>query len=567
MRLSDRTSSRIAGILVWVVPVLMLIPNIALGVRGNMSALASFANVLLPAGLLLFLMTWRSRPGSNVLLLLPFMVLAAFQIVLLFLYADGSIIGVDMFLNVTTSNPSEAKELLDNLKPAIITVVALYLPAIVLAAVAMRLRVRTSAVVRNRARLGAAALSVSGSLVLAICILTDPLYRVDEDLYPVNVLVNLGSAFKRSYDAKHYAETSAGRRYGAESTRPDSLREVYVAVVGETSRADNWQLFGYNRFTTPRLCSIPGESLAAYGRTLSESNTTHKSVPLLLSVLSAYEFADSLNRTTSVISMFKEAGFKTAYISAQCRNGSYIEHFAAEADTVIYLRDPLPGVIKNDVYDMDMLAPLDTLLAAEPVKLFVVMHQYGSHFNYADRYPREQAFFIPDKTANASAENRGQLINAYDNSIRQTDEFLYSVICRLDSMNCYGGMVYASDHGEDIFDDARGRFLHASPGPTYFQLHVPMVVYLTPELCRSHAGLIRNARAHQGALVSSSGSYTPTLLHIAGITAPALDTSKALTSPDYAGVEEPLFLSDRNRAVTLQEAGFQVEDYARLQHL
>ncbi len=567
MKLSDKSSRVISGILIWIVPLLLLIPNIALGIQGNMGLLAGFANVLLPAGLLLFLMTWRDRVGTNVLLSLPFMVLAAFQIVLLFLYSDGSIIGVDMFLNVATSNTSEAKELLDNLQPAIITVLALYLPPLILAAVAMRGRVRAGRMLLSRARVAAAVLSVSGGIVLSTCVVTDPMYRIDEDFYPANVLTNLGSAFSRSFATRHYHETSASYRHFAHSTRPDNLREVYVAVIGETSRADNWQLFGYNRFTTPMLCSLPKGKIAAYGRTLSESNTTHKSVPLLLTTLSATDFADSLNLSKSVISAFREAGFKTAYITTQCRNGSYIDYFASEADTTMYLREPKPGVVDYGVFDTDMLAPLDSILSAQPTKLLVVLHQYGSHFNYADRYPREQAFFIPDKTAEASARNRGQLINAYDNSIRLTDRFLYEVIHRLDSIDCCGGMIYTADHGEDIYDDSRGRFLHASPTPTYYQLHVPMLVYITPRLKQRNPGLANQLRIHQDKLVSSSASYTPTLLHIAGIITPRMDVTRALSSAKYEEVTEPLFLSDRNRAVSLFEAGFRTEDYSRLSEL
>lgn len=567
MKLSEKTSHRIATTLVAGVPLLLLIPNIALCLQGHMGLLPTFANILLPLGLYLFLMTWRDRPGTNVLLLLPFMVLACFQIVLLFLYADGSIIGVDMFLNVATTNSSEAKELLDNLQVAIITVIIIYLPPIVLGIVAMHGRVRSSRRLLGRARLSAMVLSVAGGIVIASCEISDPTYRTDEDFYPANVLTNLGTAFTRSYSSKNYPLTSAGRTYGARSTRPGNEREVYVAVVGETSRADNWQLFGYTRFTTPRLCSLSRSNLAVFGNTLSESNTTHKSVPLLLSTLSAKDFGDSLRYTKSVISIFKEAGFRTAYVTTQCRNGSYIDYFASEADTTIYLREPEPGVIDFSVYDIDMLAPLDSLLASGATKMLVVLHQYGSHFNYMDRYPREKAFFIPDITTNASAENRGQLINAYDNAIRQTDALLYSVIGRLDSIGCTGGMIYTADHGEDIFDDARGRFLHASPTPTYYQLHVPMLVYLTPTLANRNPDMLRQAQLHQFGRVSSSASYTPTLLHMAGIIMPTLDKSKALTSSRYQEVTNPVFLSDRNRAETLGEAGFRAEDYAMLERL
>ena len=68
-------------------------------------------------------------------------------------------------------------------------------------------------------------------------------------------------------------------------THSRDMREIYVVVVGETSRADNWQLYGYDRATNPRLSER--EDLIVFRRPLSESNTTHKSVPMLLSPLNA----------------------------------------------------------------------------------------------------------------------------------------------------------------------------------------------------------------------------------------------------------------------------------------
>ena len=60
------------------------------------------------------------------------------------LYLFGqSVIAVDMFLNLVTTNPGEALELLDNLIPAIIIVVLLYIPALILAAVAVSKKTET----------------------------------------------------------------------------------------------------------------------------------------------------------------------------------------------------------------------------------------------------------------------------------------------------------------------------------------------------------------------------------------------------------------------------------------
>ena len=60
--------------------------------------------------------------------------------------------------------------------------------------------------------------------------------------------------------------------------------------------------------------------------------------------------------------------------------------------------------------------------------LFVVIHTYGSHFNYHERYPRNFAHFLPDNATEIEIKNRKQLINAYDNSIRYTDYFLNGLI-------------------------------------------------------------------------------------------------------------------------------------------
>ncbi|MDE6262636.1 MAG: phosphoethanolamine transferase domain-containing protein, partial [Muribaculaceae bacterium] len=311
-------------ILMWSVPLILSIPAVALSIMGHYSWAASLTQVLLPMGVMLVLLSVWRRVGITTLCLLPFMTLAAFQIVLLFLYADGSIIGVDMFLNVVTTNSSEALELLGNLLPAIALCIALYLPVLIIAIMITRRGWGVNSPRRRMAAFVGCLIAAVGTLALATSLSSERSYKIDEDLYPVNVCNNMAEAFKRSYRTKNYYRDSADFSFGVSSERPDSIREVYIAVIGETSRADNWQLFGYYRFTTPYLCSMPDSALAAYAHTLSESNTTHKAVPLLLSTLTSDNFGKQINRTKSVVSAFKEAGYATDFISMQARNRSYI---------------------------------------------------------------------------------------------------------------------------------------------------------------------------------------------------------------------------------------------------
>lgn len=554
-------------VLMWSVPVILSVPAIALSIMGHYSWAASLTQVLLPLGVMLVLLACWRKVGLTTLCLLPFMVLAAFQIVLLFLYADGSIIGVDMFLNVATTNSSEALELLGNLLPAIAVVLALYLPVIIAAIVITRKGWGVAAPRRRLAAFVGCLIAAVGTLALATSLSSERSYKIDEDLYPVNVCSNMAEAIKRSHDTSDYYNDSADFSFNVTSERPDSVREVYIAVIGETSRADNWQLFGYDRFTTPYLCSMPDSAIAAYGRCLSESNTTHKAVPLLLSTLTSDNFGKQINKTKSVITAFKEAGYATDFISMQARNHSYIDFFAYEADSTVFLREPELGVVNSAVSDIDALPLVDSILANGKGKQLIVLHLYGSHFNYSDRYPREQAYFLPDLYDEANQANRGRLINAYDNSIRQTDHLLYELMQRLDSIGCQGGLVFASDHGEDIYDDQRGRFLHASPTPTFHQLHVPLIVHMTPALRDAHPEMWAAAKANEDRQVSSSACFTPTLLFMAGLQTDKADWTKALDSGEYSAPEEHIFLNDLNRAESLQDAGFSSRDFTLLSRL
>lgn len=95
-------------------------------------------------------MAWSRNCGRTFWLLFPFIFFGAFQLVLLYLFGQ-SIIAVDMFLNLVTTNSSEALELLDNLIPAIVIVVVLYIPALILATISIVHKRRLSEAFREAA--------------------------------------------------------------------------------------------------------------------------------------------------------------------------------------------------------------------------------------------------------------------------------------------------------------------------------------------------------------------------------------------------------------------------------
>lgn len=541
-------------------PVALMVPNVALSITENLDFLAATANILLPFGVYLILMSAWKRTGGMVLLMLPFMIFAGFQIVLLYLYG-GSVIAVDMFLNVVTTNVSEATELLANLLLAMAMVILLYVPAIVWGIVSLcRKQTLVCAFRRKMVRWGAA-FAGAGTVAVMAAYAFQSGYNFVYDTFPVNAASNLIEACHRYSETSNHAALAQDFRYSSEATHPADEPEIYMMVIGETSRATNWQLAGYGRPTNPRLSKQEG--VVFFPRSISESNTTHKSVPMLMSFACAENF-DSIAYYKSILTAFREAGFRTSFISNQQRNRSFTEHFGNEADSVIYLSGT-PG--EAHPYDAEMIPMVRKIVAdTAALKQLIVLHSYGSHFLYRDRYPAEFSFFTPDNAVDASPGRRAELINSYDNSIRYTDAFLSELIDVLRQRKVRGAILYAADHGEDIFDDSRNRFLHASPKPTYWQIHQATLIWLSPELSAGNpemaAALERNGRER----ISPQKSLFPTAMQLAGIRSPFVIDSLSLVSPRYSPAP-PVYLDDLNRPLPLSSCGLTPADTIRLSPL
>ena len=138
------------------------------------------------------------------------------------------------------------------------------------------------------------------------------------------------------------------------------------------------------------------------------------------------------------------------------------------------------------------------------------------------RCPQSRAKFLPDTPTEAEPKNRAQLLNAYDNTICQTDFVLHSIITMLGKSGAQAAMLYTSDHGENIFDDYRKRFLHASPTPASHGIHVPLLVWTSASYRAQYPAVVAALNANRAKDVQSSASVFPTMLSIAGISAPCV---------------------------------------------
>ena len=550
--------------------VALLLPNIALCYTECLTPWACGVNVLLPLSLYMLFFSVAKRPGKMIWWAFIFVFFAAFQLVLLYLFGTG-VIAVDMFLNLVTTNPGEAMELLDNLAPAVVGVFVVYLPLLILGGVNIRRDGRLSVSFQQRVRHWAMQIGAIGLFCLLASYLVVDGYRMRNQLYPVNICYNLYLAFERNAASENYREASRDFKFDARSEHSAEAPEVYVMVVGETARAHNFSLYGYPRNTIPLLSKTPG--IKAFPNVTTQSNTTHKSVPMLLSAASAEDF-ERLFHEKGILAAFKEAGFHTVFISNQLPNHSFIDFLGEQADEHYFLKKE--DASQGNHYDEDLLQKLNEILPLADAsssahyryrKLFVVLHSYGSHFNYQERYPRSFAYFKPDSRSEAKPENRRDLLNAYDNTIRYTDYILHGIIERLQKWEGVqtktagvdgqptSAMLYTSDHGENIFDDERSLFLHAAPKASDYELHVPFIIWTSDGFSKQYPDILKALGENRSKQVQSSLSAFHTMLGIGGIQTRYRLDEYSVASGKYHPTKL-LYLDDHDEAIPQEDAKF-----------
>lgn len=549
-RRTVKTRSRFTTLLTVYFFVALIIPNCVLANTEPYSVWTVETLILMPLGFYIMWSVALRRSGVMIWLAFPFIFFCAFQIVLLYLFGN-SIIATDMFTNLLTTNPGEAGELLGNIYPSVVLVCVIYLPLLWLAAREIGHKRYITRTARMNIGLTGAALFAVGLLALW------PAYHVSEErhvlrdeIFPLNIMYNLGlsgSEFRKSYN---FHKTSEGFTYEAERTAEAPGREVYVYIIGEASRAMNWQLYGYGRETNPLLSGVG--DLVVFRDVLTQSNTTHKSVPLILSSVATGEH-EELYRRKGLPALFNEAGFDTWFISNQSPQGAMIDHLAHDARHVIYIRSP-----RHDTQLLDEMRK--ALERSTSQKLLFVLHCYGSHFSYHQRYPREFAHFQPDNDVAIARQHRPMLVNAYDNSIRYTDYFLAQTIDYLRSLKgTSSALLYCADHGEDLIDDDRERFLHASPTTTAYQLYVASLAWFSEDYRTHFPEKAAAAEANETAPATTHALFH-TMADMASIRGRFLTTKVSLVSPDFDRTAPRRYLNDHNEAVPFRKTGLRHED-------
>jgi len=324
-------------------------------------------------------------------------------------------------------------------------------------------------------------------------------------VFPVDIAVSFGTVAMSGLHTRHQAAERAAFAFAnphmIDATARHSSAEIYVIVVGETSRRRDWSLFGYARRTNPRLEEISGD-LVLFNRMTSNATNTILSLPLALTRATPTA-RDAERSEKSIVTLLRQAGFSTYWISNQERPAlasSAITQIALEADHVSFPEDASQSG-SGDRFDSNLITRLDETLAQLPgeAKAVIFLHMEGSHFSYRQRYPAQFAVFPDGHDPPRALPNRQtQLVDEYDNSVLFTDHNLREAINDLTRCRCKAGLIFFSDHGERLFDNGLtdGDFGHGFPDIARQEIEIPFLVWVSSEYQRVDASALTRLREH-----------------------------------------------------------------------
>ncbi|EJM65504.1 phosphoethanolamine transferase CptA [Pseudomonas sp. GM55] len=303
-----------------------------------------------------------------------------------------------------------------------------------------------------------------------------------------------------------------------------------VLVIGESTNRQRMSLYGYPRPTTPELDRLK-DQLDVFDNVITPRPYTIEALQQVLT------FADEENpdlylSTPSLVSMMKQAGYKTFWITNQqtmTKRNTMLTTFSEQADEQVYLNNNRNQNAAQ--YDGDVIEPFNKALADAAPRKLIVVHLLGTHMSYQYRYPSTfDKFQNRDGVPAGIRDDQLPTYNSYDNAVLYNDFVVSSLIKDYARTDPNGFLLYLSDHGEDVFDSAGHSTLGRNENkPTAPMYTIPFMAWASPKWRATHDW---NLAADLSRPYSSS-QLIHTWADLAGLSFDELDHSKSVVSDSF----------------------------------
>lgn len=531
--------------LVW--GLLLLLPNLVYFTVADAPWDALLRTLPPSLAFLVGLICWTRSPGLVLILLSPFYFLLPFETYYIIKYGHPS--SSHILAVVSESNPMEAIEYIGLGHILLGLVLGLALMATTLWFAFQAPRLPTSRIVRMLALASLIPLlqytwlewhwntsdyvfdAHAEQASMEKLLTTESFTPVGEmlcDSYPLGVYFRLSDYISERDRLREVGAAIREHDFHAQRSVDTQAPETYVLVIGESARPDHLALNGYARDTTPQLEQL--DHLASFRNVVSPWSATRLAVPVILTHRQTAAHTSPLG-LASIVTLFKQAGFQTYWISNQAPLGphdSIIAVHAYEANKTIYTN--ATDYKSRGAFD-DAILPVFERFLAEPYnKKFFIIHMMGSHKKYANRYPKAFDRFKPSQLSNPELDNIETVINSYDNSILFSDHVLASLIRSLKAQQSISAMFFISDHGENLPTNTCDATGHGYDNEADFR--VASLLWLSDSYVSYFPEIWNRANHRRDAPFHSTGVFH-TLADLAHITHPEHDATKSWISDTW----------------------------------
>ncbi|UVM49080.1 phosphoethanolamine--lipid A transferase [Pseudomonas sp. B21-015] len=425
------------------------------------------------------------RPVMKPLLTLIFLISAG---VAYFMSQYGVLIDAGMLRNFAETNATEVRDLL-SLKLFVYIVLLGVLPSWLLWKIPVNYR-RWHRELLSKVLVSVASAAVIGGVALVNYQGLSSLFRNHHELRLMVVPSNYIGASVGYLREQVVSAQQPFAKLGEDARKnpvwqTHGRKSLTVLVVGESARAENFGILGYNRDTTPELNKEAG--LIAFTDVHSCGTETAVSVPCMFSNMGRKDYnASKAKNQEGLLDVLKHAGLEVIWRDNQ--SGCKGTCDRVTVDDVSNLKDPVLCA-NSECRDEILLQGLQHFIDTLDKDTVLVLHQMGSHGpEYFKRYPKEYEHFTPVCESNALNNcSRESIVNGYDNTLVYTDHVLSSLIdlLRSNQDKVDTAMLYLSDHGESLGE--YNLFLHGTPymlAPEQ-QKHVAMLAWFSDSYQKS----------------------------------------------------------------------------------
>lgn len=400
-----------------------------------------------------------------------------------FIWTFGVVIDRAMITNILDTTPAESFALMSGKM-----VVTLGLSGVLMVALAWWIKISKAKTVWRSIAVRLLNILVSALLIVLVAALFYKDYasvfrnnkELVKSLSPSNSIVAINSWYAHNKmdnlplvnigeDAVQKPEMHSGPR-----------KNLTILVLGETSRAQNFSLGGYERETNPRLKQ---DDVIYFANTTSCGTATAVSVPCMFSNMPRAHYDEELaHHQEGVLDILQRAGIRVLWNDNDGGCKGACDRVPHQNVTDLNLTGQC---IDGECYDEVLFHNLESYIDNLQQDGIIVLHTIGSHGpTYYNRYPAEFKKFTPTCDTNEIQScTQQQLTNTYDNTILYIDYIVDKAIKLLQSKQdkFTTSLVYLSDHGESLGEN--GVYLHGLPWSIApeTQKHVPMLLWLSED--------------------------------------------------------------------------------------